>query len=73
MCLNNAPQEGKKDVPGLATRWGKRLKRENTMKKNNRKVRSDKGKKRGPNKRTNGLWIKVISGMESFLSAPFKQ
>jgi len=38
-----------------------------------RKVRSDKGKKRGPNKRTNGLWIKVISGMESFLSTPFKQ
>ena len=43
------------------------------MKNNKRKVRSDKGKKRGPNKRTNGLWIKVISGMESFLSTPFKQ
>ena len=43
------------------------------MEKNKRKVRSDKGKKRGPNKRTNGLWIKVISGMESFLSTPFKQ
>jgi len=65
----------------LATRWGKRLKRENTMKTKRdvrqgfttRKVRSDKGKKRGPNKRTNGLWIKVISGMESFLSTPFKQ
>ena len=37
-----------------------------------RKIRSDKGVKRGANRRTNGLWIKVIAGMESFLKSPFK-
>ena len=38
-----------------------------------RKTRSDKGRKRGANRRTNGLWIKVIAGMKAFLKSPFKQ
>ena len=38
-----------------------------------RKIRSDKGVKRGANRRTNGLWIKVIAGMKAFLQSPFKK
>ena len=38
-----------------------------------RKIRSDKGKKRGASRRTNGFWIKIIAGMKAFLKSPFNQ
>ena len=38
-----------------------------------RKTRSDKGKKRGANRRTNGLWIKIIAGVTELLKSPFRR
>lgn len=38
-----------------------------------RKIRSDRGKKRGANCRTNGFWIKAIAGMAELLKSPFRR